>query len=85
MLTLPVRPRRNRRTAVQRAFARETTLDASRFIWPVFIHAGEGRQAIRSMPGCFRLSAADLDQEVAEAVADGITSVVLFPAIDEAL
>lgn len=84
MLNLPVRPRRNRRTPVLRGFARETSLDASRFIWPVFIHAGEGRQEIRSMPGCFRLSAADLDLEVAGAVADGITSIVLFPAVEEA-
>ena len=85
MLHMPIRPRRNRRNAVLRGFARETTLDASRFIWPLIIHAGDGRQAIKSMPGCFRLSTAELLKEVAAGVADGVTSVVLFPAVDEAL
>ena len=85
MLTLPIRPRRNRQNAVLRGFAKETVLEASRLIWPLFIHVGDGRQAIRSMPGCFRLSLAELELEVAAGVADGVRAVVLFPAVEEAL
>jgi porphobilinogen synthase len=56
MLDLIARPRRNRRTAGLRAFARETELRADRFVYPVFIHGGQGKQPIASMPGCSRLS-----------------------------
>jgi porphobilinogen synthase len=85
MLDLIRRPRRNRRTAVLRGFARETQLDASRFIQPLFIHAGEGRQPIGSMPGCARLSLDELELEVAGCLEDGVGAVVLFPAVAEAL
>ena len=40
MLELTRRPRRNRRTAVLRGFARETQLDASRFIQPAALPEG---------------------------------------------
>ena len=44
MLELIARPRRNRRTAGLRAFTREAELRADRFVYPLFIHAGQGKQ-----------------------------------------
>ncbi len=79
------RPRRNRKNAVIRAFHRETQLSAENFIYPLFIHGGTGTEAIASMPGCFRLDKEALFKEVEGALEDGVRSVVLFPAIEEAL
>ncbi|MCB9526892.1 MAG: porphobilinogen synthase [Myxococcales bacterium] len=84
MLNLLERPRRNRKNGWTRAMMRETRLDASHFILPLFMHDGEGRHPIKSMPGCARLGHAALLEEVDGALADGIGAIVLFPAIDEA-
>jgi porphobilinogen synthase len=85
MLDLPRRPRRNRQNAILRGFTRETQLDAGRLVQPLFVHAGAGRQAIASMPGCDRLSLPELLVEAAGCVQDGVGAVVLFPAVAEAL
>jgi porphobilinogen synthase len=84
-LDLPARPRRNRKSAGIRDAVRETWLGPEHFIYPLFIHEGSDDIAIGSMPGCSRLSPAGLVREVGRAVELGIRSVVLFPAIDEAL
>ena len=79
------RPRRNRRTPALRAFLREGALTADRFVLPLFLHEGARDVPIGAMPGCSRLSPEGLLREVDGAVEDGIGSVVLFPAVDEAL
>ena len=84
-LRLRSRPRRNRRDAVIRAFHRETHLGVEHFIYPLFIHGGDGDAPIGSMPGCARLSPAGLLREVERARAVGVGAVVLFPAIPDAL
>ena len=68
MLDLPQRPRRNRRTAVMRGFARETFLLPQHFIYPLFIHEHRHDVPIVSMPGCARLSPDSLLREVEGAV-----------------
>ncbi|MCU0693169.1 MAG: porphobilinogen synthase [Polyangiaceae bacterium] len=85
MLDLIHRPRRNRKNETVRAFHRETTLAASQFIYPLFIHDGEGRQPIKSMPECYRLSLEELAKEVEGARSEGVNAVVLFPAIGDKL
>lgn len=85
MLNLIERPRRNRRNPWTRAMMRETRLGPEHFILPLFIHDGAGRQPIRSMPGCDRLSLDALMDEVGGAREDGVGAVVLFPAVDDAL
>jgi len=85
MLSLIERPRRNRRNPWTRAMMRETWLGPEHFIYPLFIHDGEGRQPIASMPGCDRLGLDDLMDEVQGALGDGVGAVVLFPAVVEAL
>jgi porphobilinogen synthase len=84
-LTLPVRPRRNRRTPAIRGLIAETRLHPAHLIYPLFIKDGPGDEAIASMPGCQRLSLYSLVREVAEAAALGVQAVVLFPAIEAGL
>ncbi len=73
------RPRRLRRTDALRRLVRETSLDASDLILPLFIHAGdEARQPITAMPGQYRLSIAALADEAREIAARGIPAVLLF-------
>ena len=79
------RPRRNRRLPALRAIARETELSASRLVLPLFIHEGSEDVPIASMPGCARLSPEGLLREVDGALGEGLGSVVLFPAVDDAL
>ncbi len=72
--------RRNRRAAWSRALVRETTLEVSDLIWPMFVIAGENRsEAVPSMPGVSRYSV-DLAVKKAEEAAElGIPAIALFP------
>ena len=79
------RPRRNRKSAWIRDMMRENHLAPEHFIYPLFIHDGDGRQAIESMPGCHRLGLNALLDEVGAAMDEGIGAVVLFPALEESL
>jgi len=64
---------------------REHFVGPQHFIYPLFIHDGEQRVEIKSMPGCARHSLDSLMVEVEGARADGIQAIVLFPALDDAL
>lgn len=64
---------------------RETLLCPGDFVLPLFFHDKEVDEAIESMPGCTRWSLEGLVKEAGEALALGISSVVLFPAIEEGL
>jgi porphobilinogen synthase len=73
------RPRRLRRTAAIRDLVRETHLQPSNFILPLFVVEGEGiRKEIRSMPGNAQLSIDELVKEAASARALGVGGVILF-------
>ena len=74
----PSRPRRNRRTAAIRGLVRETSLDPSHLIYPLFVQDG-ATEPIDSMPGQNRWSLDDLIGEIKRAQALGINAVVLFP------
>jgi porphobilinogen synthase len=80
------RPRRNRRNEAIRSMVRETQLDASHLIAPLFVVDGKDQRIpIKSMPGHFRLSIDHLITEARELHALGIKCVALFPAIEEKL
>ena len=68
-----------------RALVRETLLSPGDFVLPLFLHDQKVDEAIESMPGCTRWSLEGLVKEAGEALALGISSVVLFPAIEEEL
>jgi len=79
---LPIRPRRNRRTAAIRSLVRETTLDPGHLIWPLFVCGGKQQKiAIKSMPDVFRLSRDLIVKEARLAVKLGVPAVALFPAL----
>jgi len=73
------RPRRLRRTAALRALVRETRLDPSMLISPLFVRPGDGvREPIASMPGVERLSPDEAALQ-AQVLADlGIGGIILF-------
>jgi porphobilinogen synthase len=73
------RYRRLRGSEALRAMVRETSLEPSDFIAPLFVVPGEGvRQPVPSMPGVDRFSP-DLAAREAKALASlGVSSVILF-------
>jgi porphobilinogen synthase len=74
------RLRRMRRDAFSRRLMREHRLSADDLIYPVFVLEGEGRrEPVASMPGIERLSIDLLVGHLAEAVANGVPAVALFP------
>jgi porphobilinogen synthase len=73
------RGRRLRRTAALRALVRETRLDPSMLVAPLFVRPGRNvREEIGSMPGQYRLSVDELAREGERLVAIGVRSVLLF-------
>ncbi len=80
-MLLPIRPRRNRKSANIRGLIRETDLTADRLIYPVFIHEGTDDQPISSLPGCTRWSVKGLVEAAKRWMDLGICTVDLFPAI----
>lgn len=74
-----VRPRRLRRTPTIRRMVRETTLDPSDFIYPLFVRSGRGvKTEISAMPGNYHFSVDRVVEEVGEAWDEGVRSVILF-------
>lgn len=74
-----IRPRRLRKNSAIRDLVCETALNKSDLIYPLFIVEGEKqKQPIESMPGVFRFSPDNLEQEISEITALGIKSVILF-------
>ena len=85
-LDLTQRPRRLRRTASLRAMVEETVLRPADFVAPLFVVDGKGRpEEIKSMPGVFRLSIADLVKECRALAKLGVPAVALFPKLDAKL
>ncbi len=73
------RPRRLRRTAALRRMVRETHLNPTDFIYPLFVQHGHGvRQPIVSMPGQYRYSVDQLPAVAREVLVLNIPAVILF-------
>jgi len=73
------RPRRLRKTQGIRNLVQENHIRTEDLIQPLFVVSGQGiKEEISSMPGQFRFSLDTLEKEVAELVALGIGSVILF-------
>ena len=81
------RLRRLRRTGALRAMVRETSLEVSHLVYPMFVVAGtDTRTPIGSMPGIDHLSIGHAVEEAGQAAALGIPGVMLFglPAAKDA-
>ena len=73
------RLRRLRKTGTLRALVRETTLEPSQLVYPMFVVAGaDTRTPIASMPGIDHLSIDHAVEEAGEAAANGVGAVMLF-------
>jgi porphobilinogen synthase len=73
------RPRRLRRTDLMRALVRETRVDVSNLILPLFVVPGSGvRKPLTSMPGVAQTSVDELVKDAREAAGLGIPGVLLF-------
>lgn len=83
MLHLPIRPRRNRKSAVVRDLIAESSLSASHLIYPMFVQEGDENPPIESLPGCKRWSIEGIVGECARLYALGIRCVDLFAVVPE--
>ncbi|MBM9512532.1 porphobilinogen synthase [Desulfogranum marinum] len=73
------RPRRMRQNETIRSMIRETHLSPDQLVYPLFVLPGKGqREEVSSMPGVFRFSIDQLQQEAKECLTLGIRSVILF-------
>ena len=73
------RPMRLRRNDKLRNLIRETTLDPSNFIYPLFLGPGKDKaQPVSSMPGVAQLTVDRAARECQEVEALGIPAVILF-------
>ena len=76
---MTIRPRRLRNTATLRKMVRETRIDVSALIYPLFIVEGENiKKEIPSMPNQYHYSVDKLEEVLNELLTLGITSVLLF-------
>ena len=80
------RPRRLRGNETLRKMVRETRMDKSSLIYPLFVQKGEGiREEIPSMPGQYRYSLDILPEKLSQLADAGVGSVMLFgiPAVKD--
>ncbi len=79
------RLRRLRSSAALRSLVRETRLEPSALIYPLFLCEGVGvRREVSSMPGVFNLSIDEALKEVEACAALGLGGLLLFGVPDEA-
>lgn len=82
-MQIPIRPRRNRKSAGIRDLVRETIITPQDFIYPLFVHEGTENEPIAALPGCHRWCLKGLVKEAQEAYDLGVRGVVLFPVVPE--
>ena len=74
-----MRMRRIRENKILREMTKETVLEISDFIYPLFVVEGENiKKEIPSMPDCYHFSIDKLEDEIKEIVDLGIKAVILF-------
>jgi len=73
------RPRRLRRTDALRKLVRETWLNPSQLVLPLFVRTGERlRQPVESMPGVHETSVDEMLRDAEDAARAGVGGVLLF-------
>jgi porphobilinogen synthase len=85
-MTVPfptTRPRRLRQSEHWRAMVRETELNVSDFVYPMFIVPGSGvRHPVSSMPGVSQFSVDEIVPEARRVAQTGVRALILFSAPD---
>ena len=78
------RPRRLRGNAILRNMVRETRVDCSSLIYPIFIREGVGiREEIAAMPGQYRYSTDQMPYKLEQLKQAGVSSVMFFGIPDQ--
>lgn len=73
------RPRRLRTSPVLRKMVRETRVDISSLVYPMFVTEGSNRvEEIASMPGQYRYSTDRMEEKLTQLMQAGVSSVMLF-------
>lgn len=73
------RPRRLRGSSVLRKMVRETRMDKSSLVYPMFVMEGTNlKEEILSMAGQYRYSVDRMEEKLTELLDAGVTSVMLF-------
>ena len=79
-----IRPRRLRKGTVLRKMVRETRMDKSTLIYPMFVKEGKDiKEEIPTMPGQYRYSVDRLPYALEELMDAGVGSVMFFGIPDE--
>jgi porphobilinogen synthase len=80
------RPRRNRRSQALRDMVAESQISPSQLVYPVFIEKGENkRHNLTQLPGQKRVSLDVLLKEIPQYLELGLSSLALFPRIEDDL
>lgn len=78
------RPRRNRKSEAIRSAVRETRLDASHLVNPLFLIEGTNiKDQIKSLPVAYRMSLDHTLFEIEQCLELGIDKFIIFPAVQE--
>ena len=78
-MDLTIRPRRLRTSAKLRKMVRETRMDKSSLVYPMFVMDGENKkEEIPTMPGQFRYTLDRMPEIIQEMADPGVGSVMLF-------
>lgn len=78
-MDMDIRPRRLRGSEVLRKMVRETRVDKSSLIYPIFVKEGEGiKEEIPTMPGQYRYSVDALPGALEELLDAGVDKVMFF-------
>lgn len=78
-MDMNIRPRRLRGNEILRKMVRETRVDKSSLIYPIFVKEGNSiREEIPTMPGQFRYSVDKLSKALEELLDAGVNKVMFF-------
>ncbi|MCD7735578.1 MAG: porphobilinogen synthase, partial [Lachnospiraceae bacterium] len=78
-MNMTIRPRRLRSSETLRRMVRETRVDASSLIYPIFVKEGTGiREEIPTMPGQYRYSVDRMGEKLQSLLDAGVSSVMFF-------
>ncbi|MCC8105278.1 MAG: porphobilinogen synthase [Clostridiales bacterium] len=83
-MDMTIRPRRLRSNELLRKMVRETRVDASSLIYPIFIKEGTGiKEEIPTMPGQYRYSVDRMGEKLQSLLDAGVKSVMFFGIPDQ--
>lgn len=83
-MDMNIRPRRLRGSEIMRKMVRETRVDKSSLIYPVFVKEGSNlKEEIPTMPGQYRYSVDTLPKALEELKSAGVDKIMLFGIPDK--